>query len=219
MRAAIARIRPWTLSVWHWLVEPWLLWVALAVLSLALVPMLHFRSESSIRISGTVLQVLGTLVVGFDIWQALQEFGRPNYYRRFVSWLARFPTWTARVASFSGTLRSGSARMTGNLTCWQSANDPDNIQGRLAALEANLNTLRQQSDDSSARLTRAVNAVKSDIQAERTARESGDSHLHSRLEAMRLGGLDWAAAGFVWVVVGTIVAGLSTELALWLRPC
>lgn len=217
MKDLIANTWRWVCSVGRWLREAWLFWLTLVVLGLCALPVLYRRSEPSVRIAGTALQVLGTLVVAVDIWRALQDFGRPNYIQRFAGWLTRFPRWKPRVMSISGTLRGGSSSMSGGrLTAWHGVSDPENIKGRLSALEANLGTVRQHVEESDARLTSSLSVLKSEVEAERVARESGDSALHSKLEAIRLDGLDWAAAGFVWVIVGTVVAGLSTELAAWL---
>lgn len=87
----------------------------------------------------------------------------------------------------------------------------------MAALEANLVTLRTELAETAKEFQEATRKTNEAVDAERRARESAVAALRVQLEGLGAGGLHIEMMGVFWFVVGVVLATVSGDLAATLK--
>jgi len=79
-------------DVWPWLAEAQYAWVSVVVICVALATSLRqHTTESVIRLTGLVLQLLGIGTIIWGISETRALFGHPSFASKTKAWLSRFP--------------------------------------------------------------------------------------------------------------------------------
>lgn len=101
-------------SLWNWLKEAWLFWLAFLVVAVSLlVAVGPGPSEPRIRITGLILQLLGISTVSWGIHQTRLLFGRPTIISVVRKWLSRFTKYRRRVVTGQVTINLPSPTVSG----------------------------------------------------------------------------------------------------------
>lgn len=209
----------WFKALFHWFFKEFRL-ALIALLVLVIAAFFVFRSgasESLIRITGLVLQLLGLSTVVYGIRETRKLFGRPSLLQLLREKASRFPRWRrdAVVGTFTGavTATMGSASAYG----WHTSDPAAPIEARLNALTRNVERMNerliQMQKDSDSELRKHSESLR----RERQFREEGDEHLHKRLEVAETGGLHISLIGVIWIFLGLVLSTVSPEIAQWMR--
>jgi chromosome segregation ATPase len=103
---------------------------------------------------------------------------------------------------------------------WRGVPADASVEARLAALEANLATLRTEQAETAKEFQEATRKTNDAVDAERRARESAVGSLRVQLEKLGAGGLHVEMMGVFWLILGVVLATVPGEIAAafkWLR--
>lgn len=217
----IQNLRRWVRALAHWLVEPWRVWVPVLVVMLVLIVASQLPmslADPVLRYCGLAFQLLGILTVVSGLRDKRRLFNRPSLLENIRRWLDRRPRWGAKpetilLAGTGSISLSGSAK----LSVWRGTPADASVDARLAALEANLATLRTEQAETAKELQEATRKTNEAVDAERRARESGVTALRVQLEGLGAGGLHVEMMGVFWLVVGVVLATVPGEIAAALK--
>jgi hypothetical protein len=206
----VARVRTVLLN------EAWEAWLTIGGIVIAFVGSAAFSCNPDVRgrIAGMVLQLLGVVLVGWEIENTRMRFGETALAERIKRWTRRVraafraPT----VISLRGTGRlgfsgGGSATLSATLS-----SKPVTVEQRLAALEAGVSDLRSEVRKNADEMRAADAALKRSIQAETEQRAAEGTALRELVKREATGGLDLGIVGLVWLAAGVILGALPGEL-------
>ncbi len=212
----IHRVGRWIVAVAHWIADAWRVWGALAVaMFVALIgSQLPGTVDDRVRYCGLALELLGIFTVVSGLREKRLLFKRPGLLDHVCSWLARRPRWGARTQTLSASLfANAQAFGTAKLSVWQGTSPEASAEARLAALEANVETLRTEHSETSKELQEEIRKRADAVDSERLARESADRDIRTQLETFGAGSLHLETAGLFWLVLGVALATAPTEVA------
>lgn len=181
-------------------------------------------AEDHLRYAGLLLQVAGLVVVAMGIHDTRRRFGRSTLTEAIGEWLGKLKvalgpplTHVSATATISLEGRvAGSGTVSGTLTA-QSAT----IEGRLAELARADHEIRQRLTE----LSNQVAAIRPELRAivddEMKHRAQADLKLRRLLEDQAAGGLHLETAGLLWLLVGTVVGSIPSEISrlAGILPC
>lgn len=206
----------WIVAVAHWIADAWRVWGALAiVVFVALIgSQLPGNVDDRVRYCGLTLELLGIFTVVSGLRDKRRIFKRPSLLDHARSWLARRPRWGTRTHTISlSGIASAAAFGTAKLSVWRGASPDASVEARLAALEANVETLRSEQAGTSKELQEETRKRTEAVDSERQARESADRDIRTQLETLGAGSLHLETAGLIWLVLGVGLATAPTEVA------
>ena len=220
----IRDLRRWVAALLRWILDAWRLVVPLLVTALVLTLALRVPEgviEPVVRCSGLVLQLLGILTVVAGLRDKRRLFDRPSLLESVRRWLNRHPRWrpkpqTIQVAGAASLSVVGSARAT----LWRGAPSDAAVEVRLAALEANLVTLRNEHAETTKEIQEAIRKVSETTERERRAHDSAIATVRRQLEGLGAGSLHVEMMGVFWLILGVTLGTASVEIATmlkWLR--
>ena len=201
-------------AVWPWLVEARHAWLAGAVICAALV--ISFRphtTESVIRLTGLVLQLLGIGTVIWGISETRALFGHASLTSKARAWLGRFPLLRRNIVvaagsvAFSATLDKARAHVTHG----PGANPT--IETRLEALEKNVTSIHERISQTQKEMDEELRKTADALKREEQSRQAEDRAIREKLEATGTGGVHISAIGASWLFVGVILSTAATEIA------
>lgn len=171
-------------------------------------------TEGAFRYGGTLLEFFGIVLVAFGLDQTRAAFGKPTLSARALAWGTRVVASMLRrnvvlQATAGELLLSGgvvTAVVRGTLS-------DQSVEGRLSALEQDLRRLRDEVKTEREALRTEVAAVRSSVDAVEQKGRERVSALEQRLDEFAAGGLVLEWIGLWWLLVGTLSANLSAELA------
>jgi len=203
--------------------ETWLTLLPLAAM-LLLPGLLTCRSEDMLRYSGLLLQLAGLVVVAIGIRDTRRLFGRPTLVQIAATWFERLRV-ALRNPPAVITAR-GSISLSGSLTLRASGTAtlsaaPRSIEERVASLEKAADGARERLNALHDQIQTSAKGLRDQLAAEERARQEADGTLRHLLEDQAAGGLHLETMGLCWLLVGTIVGSLTTELSrvAVLLPC
>jgi hypothetical protein len=206
--------------LFRWLVlDPIVLWAALG-LPLVILPavliLLPTTPELSIRIAGYLIALLGVLLVVKGIREKRKLFGRPAIVKRMTAWLRRLPpiVLPAKQASGNVTVSLGgtSISATGGVSAVLIIATPT-VEERVRVLEENLRLIEGRMNSFREEARNSVEVLRSETTTERSVQHEAHVELSTRLEDLSVGGLDFEAAGVVWVIAGSALTTFPAELS------
>lgn len=205
-------------TVLKWLTEPMYVWITVAVVVTALVFSLRpGTTETTIRFTGLLLQVLGVLTVIWGIYQIRALFGYPPIRQKIKAWIRRFPYPRHRE-----TVRAGHAIHIG----YELGADHYFIHGpatnpttemRLDALDKNVQTINERISTIGKEIEHRIEGLGQDIRKERDMRSAQNQQVHRKLEDTGTGGVHISAMGAVWLLFGATMSTAASEIACFLR--
>jgi hypothetical protein len=130
------------------------------------------------------------------------------------SWLSRRPRWGTRsqTISLTGVASVGIAG-TVKASVWRGIPPEATVEARVAALEANIATLKTEQEGTAKELHEETRKRAEALDLERQARESAARDIRTQLETLGAGSLHLETAGLFWLVLGVTLATAPTEAA------
>ena len=216
----IQDLKPWLRGLARWLMEARRAWFPLVVVALVLfaASLVPVPVADRIRYGGLVFQLLGILAVVSGLRNKRRLFNRPSLIEHVRRWLTRRPRWGARPQVVgAAAMLSASASVSAKASVWRGAKTDAPVEARLAALEANLLTLREEQTETAQELRQSARRTDEAVISERRARESAVTLLRSQLEGFGVGDLHVEMIGAFWLVLGVVLATIPSEIACALR--
>lgn len=214
----------WIRALAHWLMEAWRVWVTVVIVVLVAIvaSQLPVSVADRVRYCGLTFQLLGILTVVSGLRDKRRLFNRPSLVENIRRWLSRHPRWGAKPHTIfdAGTV-SISLSDSARASVWRGAPPDASVEARLAALEANLATLRTEQAETAKEFQEATRKTNETVDLERRAWGSTVAALRVQLEGLGAGGIHVEMMGVVWLLLGVVLATVPGEIAvalLTLRP-
>lgn len=218
MNALAADIRTRLTAIAQWLAQPWRAWATFCVVLIVagVSFLLPGTIEDRIRYSGLLFQLLGIGTVVALLRDKRRTFKRKGLLEQFRQWFSALPHFRLKSYTISlSTITSSSAVGSATLSVWRRAAVSASLEERLTAIEANVETLKQDLESASRRLQVSSDRLATEINEERRARESTDAAIRELVEKFAVEGLHVEAAGLFWLILGIVFATIPGELAKW----
>jgi hypothetical protein len=194
----------------------WRLWGTAAVILLvaATCALLPGKPDDQIRYCGLILQLLGVGTVVALLQDKTRTMGKLGLLAHLQGKWATRPSFRPKTQIISvGGIASSTSFGSAHASVWRRASESDSDQDRIAILEANTESLRdnivwhaKQTEQTSQRLS-------TELDEERKARGQSVSAVESKLDKLGAGGLHIEAAGLFWLLLGLVLATIPTEVA------
>jgi hypothetical protein len=154
-----------------------------------------------------------------DLSGAAKKYGHPGVFRNLWQWLVEGLTGrgvTLTVNAWIGSVASaGSARITQRTKLVPNAGTSE----RLAAIEANLQQVDSDLSAAFKQVDSLSGELKNKLQDEANARTRAIEELASAERERVRASFPNLAFGAAWVLVGTVLSGLSPELSCAFASC
>ena len=197
--------------------EPRLPWVAFAVVAVIFLTstfLLLGTNDDRVRYSGLALELFGISTVAFGLRDKWHLFKRPSILDHLRGWWERRPHWGGKDITVA---LSGAELITmgtsAKLSLWRGVPAGASIEDRVAALEANVNTVRAEHGETAKHVEEEARKQAEALASERRARELATDEIKNQIETLGAGGLHLEAIGLFWLILGVILTTVSTEIA------
>ncbi len=201
-------------AVWPWLVEARHAWLAGAVICAAL--FISFRphtTESVIRLTGLVLQLLGIGTVIWGISETRALFGHASLTSKARAWLGRFPLLRRNIVVAAGGVAFLAALGKARAHVTHGPGASPTIETRLEALEKNVTSIHERISQTQKEMDEELRKTADALKREEQSRQAEDRAIREKLEATGTGGVHISAIGASWLFVGVILSTAATEIA------
>ena len=191
------------LAIWLWRAWPFL---AMALLIGAHFQALAYFVDDSVfvnKLTGTVMQVVGGLVVLHSVDSNLGLFRNYSIFSAVLTWFRECPVFlrsTTVSASFSASTTS-SASATARLTC-----APTTVEERLAELEQGLEDLRRETASQHQAIYSRIDTVKTELSSSIASSQAALNKLSEQVEKAAIGGFKQQIFGVMLVIYGAITS-------------
>lgn len=205
--------------LWSWLAEARYAWLATVVIVVALVVSLRPNtSESAIRLTGLVLQVLGVGTVIWGISETRALFGHPSFKVKAKLWLERFPLMRRNIVSGAGAGSLGvvTGKARGYCTHRPHGSNPT-AEERLESLERNIVLIHERLSSTEREMDEGFRKIVEAVKAEEQERQTQGKDIREKLEAIGIGGVHISAIGASWLFVGVVLSTAGVEIAELLK--
>ena len=186
--------------------------MGLLVLSLAIqLGFVTWHTETSVRISGYGLQLIGMLLAIRGLLAIREHFKQTPLRTLVIEWFKRFPL-RMRVVTIGGSANLGSVTSTGYAEGYFADKPEDNIEDRLAVIIKNIDLLRSGLRQN----TQGLDQLKRDYEQYKEEAEAKTKGLESRIKADRetfhTNDIITSLAGLVLLTIGITFSTLAPEL-------
>lgn len=218
IKVFFAKLTGWCRRLREWVAEAKISLFGLMFVTVALVLSLAvLRTESAIRCTGYVLQLVGMVLAIRGLVGIRQFFGQPSIWSTVADWFRRFPMWKKDVRI---DLQGGAVSVSGgraSLEIWAKDDASLTVEQRLDAIARNQERLREeqrQQEKSLISISDNLEDHKKKTEAEynRVSRE-----FNTRLESLHTSELTLSLVGLVFLTIGITLGTLSPEIAGWLK--
>lgn len=212
MKNMLPHLFRWPRRALNWLMRARLAIFTIAVAILAIITSIYYwQTESGVRLSGLLLQILGIAAAATGIRDTRRMFGKPSFLELVRSWLKSIPGLKPRVVSVAVSSKL-SASTSFSAHIWRGPGDNPDIEARLSAAEANLKELDDRVNATEVKLSAHIRAAEASLREEREHRQEADRQIHLKIEAASTDGLHLAAVGVAWLICGVIMSTAPNEL-------
>ena len=211
------RLFRWITDIWHWLAEGKIVFMCILVLIAAgTLGLVVWRSETSIRSAGYVLQVLGMIFAIRGLLGIRAHFGQPLLRQLFVNWLKRFPKWKKNFIVGAGAAQAAVPRMKARGEVWTPDNQDQPIEKRIEGIVKNLERIRKEQGEH----TKSIEELR-DSHEEHKKKVAEDNKnmevkIRSDLESLHTSDLITSLVGLVWLTAGISMSTMAPELSKWI---
>ena len=203
----------WLRRFRSWLLTARVLFLTLIViLGFLAVLLLSTVTESHLRLTGLLLQLLGIATVLHGISNTRKLFGHPSLLATALSWLRAFPKLHPPPITIIGAGVLEDATAFGRATVRQQAGPNAGLEHRVRVLEENFKSMDGRATELQQQIDEAGQLVVASLSTERELRQRDVENLSKRLEMSETGGMDISLMGLVWLMVGLIMSTASEEL-------
>jgi hypothetical protein len=167
-----------------------------------------------IRCAGTLLTVFGLVLVAYGLNETRSVFGKESMTTQAIAWGKRVVASLSRrnvvIGVGSAHLALSGVAATARVEAMLS---DTSVEGRLAWLEQQVRSLRQQADADREALRGELATVRASFTSESEQTRNRVTDVEGRLDRLAVGGLVLEWIGLWWLLLGTVAANLNTELA------
>lgn len=209
-------MKKWVIRKWNVAKQNPLFWVNFMLLGIVysvwhFTPSAHERADLWIRMLGTALELLGVATVWYDLSRTAVSVGREGILRRTWKWLGVL-VLNRPVTLNVQSLFHGSYVTAARVRQRHSAPEGADMLERLAVLEKNLAAVDGELAASWSKIDTVATEMKSALTKEREARDEQIKDVNRRLAEVASGSYALLLFGVVWLCVGLVISGFSTEL-------
>jgi hypothetical protein len=182
---------------------------ALGIVALAIAGCFLFPDDSTVRRTGTALEVLGLLTAAYGLVHRWRRFRRPtplHWLRRLVGAFRepRHAVVNVPLGSLSATGSLGTLKASGSFS--------PTLEDRVASLEAKLDQLRSDSDTKLQEVKTSISELRQLLDQEATRRERAPTEIESQIADVSAGGVEVEIVGLAWLFVGMMLANMPAEV-------
>ena len=207
----------WVRAVRYWFATTSVFWLTLLVSSVALIFALRPGvSESTIRLTGMVMDALGLFVVLFGIKGTRQLFDQPSLIKRMVNSIRSFPTFRVKNVSGFAHFKSGGVTTSARGYATHGVKEDMSIEEKIEALKKNVDVINARIDSYQREADAEIRNLKNGLTDEKNTRASENSLIREKLEKSVSGGLHISLMGSIWLLIGIVLSNASQELYNWL---
>lgn len=166
----------------------------------------------AIRYGGTLLQVLGLLLVARGLDRTRAAFGRPTMTARVRAWAHRLLT-SGRPRNVAILVGTGEIRLSGAVALAHGRALGASLDRRIEMLEQDVERLRKDTQESTSNLRQSIETLKAELVAEVQKRTENNARVEHLVSEVGVGGLHLEWIGLLWLVLATVCTALPEELA------
>jgi hypothetical protein len=189
----------------YWLLRAWPI-LALLVLSAIHISALRSLPANTVlvnKVAGTVMQIVGGLIVLFAVDSNLGLFNRQTLAAAVVAWVSDFPLRRRAVTIQLNGVAAATATGSATLTVGRAATT---IEEKLAELDRQLNELKSMVRQQNAAVHAKLEAVKAELSGAVESNRGALADLSARIETATVGGFKQQAFGVLLAIYGAVVS-------------
>lgn len=95
---------------------------------------------------------------------------------------------------------------------WDAVGEEATLEERVSALERNLISVNQKTNDLQNHIDSEVRTRQKEITEEKTSREKADHDIQHKLELTETGGVRLSLVGLIWLCYGLILSAIPNEI-------
>ncbi|MGK2942356.1 MAG: hypothetical protein ACSLFJ_11860 [Immundisolibacter sp.] len=196
-----------------WLfVRPRVAWKCALVVAIAVLVCIIFQTELAVRAVGMTLEVLGLFVAGWGLVKTRRDFEKPSLRALIKNWWGARPRTRSNIHhATAGAIAGGSSSVSGVGGTAISADA--SIEQQLTALIAKLERLCRDFGELKRNQEALSEKMRTWIAHQSEAHASLATELNTKLERTVADGLLVALVGLVWVLLGSILSTMSSEIS------
>lgn len=209
----LKRMANWLVKVWQWVAEGKIVFIGLLVIFIAIALCFYpWCSETSIRLAGCALQLLGVIFAIRGLLKMRVHFGQPPLLQNFIDWWKRFPKWKKTIVISAGSAATSLGGLSARLEVWTPDKPDHSIEKRFAGLLNNVNrlkTIQDEHTDSIARIEANLDRYKKEAVDNNKKTED---RIKKELELLHTSDFLSSLIGLVWLAVGVFLSTMAPEL-------
>lgn len=202
----------WWIALVKWLLEPKALWIGIIAIVVAIVPGCWYGTESSVRIPGYILQLLGMACTIRGLLGIRAHFKHPPFWQLFIVWQKRRPKRRREVKIDVGTGRYNLEGGQVDLVRWSPDEPQLPIEQRLNRLVSNVEELRLRGQEQTTMVNDLRQAVQNQYGTLVNRTEQVERNIQSNLESLHTTNLFMSLVGLVWITTGITMTTFAPEL-------
>ena len=209
----VKRILRYMVDLWNWLAEGKIVFMgAVVIISAILLGLYTFCSETSIRLSGYVLQFLGMIFAIRGLLGVRVHFGQPPLWQIFVHWLKRFPQWKkiSVIDVKPGFVSAGG--LTGKVEVWAPDKPELPLEKRVEKILDNVNRLKKVQDKQSESIEKMEYNLKEHQKKMKDENKNMEERIKDEVEWLYTSDFMTSLVGLVWLIVGIFLSTMAPEL-------
>ena len=207
------RLVCWIIDLFHWLAEVKLVFMFFIVLvGSIMLGFVAWRTESSIRTSGYLLQLFGMIFAVRGLLGIRAHFSLPTLKELLLNWLKAFPKWkrtiTVTVPTTNMEARVGNARVS----TWHQDKPEKSLEERIDCIIYNLEKLRKAQKEQFELIDKLADRHKyyEKNLLMQTIRIQDD--IRSDLETLHTSDSIFSLIGLIWLLIGLTMSTMAPEI-------
>lgn len=212
------RLFTWITDIWHWLAEVKIVFMCIIVLVAAVtLGLVMWRSETSIRSAGYVLQVIGMIFAIRGLLGIRAHFGQPLLRQLFVDWLKRFPKWNRSFVLRAGAGVYATTGMKARFELWTPDNPDQPIEKRIEGIVNNLERIRKEQGEHAKSIEELRDSHEDHKKKMAKENKNMEEKIRSDLESLHTSDLITSLVGLIWLTAGISMSTMAPELFKWVQ--
>jgi len=155
------------------------------------------------KLTGTVMQIVGGLIVLYSVDSNLGLFRNKSLAAAVIAWFRECPIFV-RSVTISAT-GNASCSATGSLSA-SVIRAATTVEERLAELERRIEELRSEIAEQNRSIRSRIEEVRSELSSSITSNQSALNKLSKQLESATVGGFKQQAFGVMLVIYGAVIS-------------
>ena len=187
---------------------------AILLLAFGLISSVTFPSEQAFRWWGLCFQIVGLLMVIWQLWKTAESFDQPAPQKAVLAWLLELRAVFAppRTINASANILAGGDIVIASATLSVIRANPS-VEDRLDDLDTAIKEIRAKADEKDTSYVQRFEAIDTRINTETQSIQAAHGVLAEKVKGQAVGDLYPALIGVFITLIGTIASTLPEELA------